>query len=132
MSITTIIYFFLRFIPLSFNLCFCNIKLSFCFVELVLKSLIFLDAKLKISSMTSFKVFLNFHSQDISINGQLNLLRQLLQFTLLHVKLSSLVRNPALKAELTFFVRLNFLAETFLISSNLSLYLIVVRAEIVV
>ena len=109
-----------------------HIKLTLRLIELVLQTFIFLHAQLKIASVARLQVLLDLHAKNVSINRQLHLLRELLELALLHFKLSSLVRNSAFKTQLTFFVRLNLLAEALLVSGYLVLNLFVVGAEVVV
>jgi hypothetical protein len=82
-AITNVSEFLLSLKFKAIKLCAKDVKLSFRLVKLVLKALIISQVLLKFNSVTSFKVFLNLHPEDISVDWQRKLLRHLVHFALL-------------------------------------------------
>lgn len=134
-SLVSVFYvadFFFVFIFVCFKLGTKDIKLSFWFVELVRKPFVFIHFLLQIDSMAGFKILLNFHPQNISINRQRQLLSHRVHFSLFHFHKSPHIRQSPFKINFNFLSRLNFLTESFLISAQLFFNLIIMSSEIII
>lgn len=74
-AVAHIVHLFLALVPLRLQLSPADVKLALCLVELVLQSFILLDAQLEIGTVACLKVLLYLHAENVSIDGQLDLLR---------------------------------------------------------
>ena len=89
-----------------------------------------MDLLLNLYSVSRLQIFLNLHSQNVRIDGQLQLLRHLVHLSLLHIEKTPLLRESALQGSLCFLAELELVPKSLLILRQLRLDLLVMAAKI--
>jgi len=100
---------------LCFKLNIHNIQLSLDFIKLFSHPVNFLLLVVNFNTVACFDILLNFHSHDVSVNGQAHFVGHLINLALLLLNSTTHVTQAGFKSKFELFLGLHFLAQTFLV-----------------